>query len=261
VTAVEIEGTSAVVTGAASGLGEATARALAERGVAVVVVDLDADKGEAVAQAVGGSFVRTDVTSADQVAAAVDEAVRLGPLRTLVNCAGIATGIRTVGRDGEYASAHPLDVFQRIVTVNLVGTFNCIRLAATAMSRTEPDADGMRGAVVNTASVAAFDGQVGQAAYSASKGGIVGMTLPVARDLAAIGVRVNTIAPGLIDTPIYDSFPNPEQFKEGLRRDVLFPHRLGTPAEFAALVLHLVTNAYMNAEVIRLDAGARLQPR
>ena len=258
---MEIEGTSAVVTGGASGLGAATARQLAAAGAAVVVLDLDDQRGAQVAEQVGGRYVRADVTDEEQVAAAVDAATGLGPLRVLVNCAGIGMAMRTVGRDGSYASAHRLDVFTKVIAVNLVGTFNCLRLAASAMSRTEPDADGQRGAIVNTASIAAFDGQIGQAAYSASKGGIVGMTLPVARDLAVVGIRVNTIAPGLIDTPIYDAFPDPEQFKEQLRRDVLFPHRLGTADEFASLVLELVRNSYLNAEVVRIDGGARMQPR
>ena len=180
----------------------------------------------------------------------------------LVNCAGIGIAVRTIGRDGAYESAHPLDVFTRVVTVNLIGSFNCIRLAATAMSRTDPvGPDGERGAILNTASVAAFDGQVGQAAYSASKGGIVGMTLPIARDLAPIGVRVNTIAPGLIDTPIYGSGEGADAFKARLERDLLFPGRLGIPSEFASLALELIGNSYMNGETVRLDAGVRLRPK
>jgi NAD(P)-dependent dehydrogenase (short-subunit alcohol dehydrogenase family) len=258
---VEIEGTSAVVTGGASGLGAATARRLAAAGAAVVVLDIDDQLGPQVAEQVGGRYVRADVTDEEQVVAAIEEAVGLGPLRVLVCCAGIGMAMRTVGRDSSYASAHRLDVFTKVIAVNLVGTFNCLRLAASAMSRTEPDADGQRGAIVNTASIAAFDGQIGQAAYSASKGGIVGLTLPVARDLAVVGIRVNTIAPGLIDTPIYDSFGDPEAFKEQLRRDVLFPKRLGTAEEFASLVLELVRNSYLNAEVVRIDGGARLQPK
>ncbi len=249
------------MTGGASGLGAATAERLAAEGAAVVVLDLDEAKGRALADRIGGSYVHADVTSEDQVLAAVWAANALGPLRVLVNCAGIGMAMRTVGRDGSYESAHGLDVFTKVVAVNLIGTFNCLRLAASAMSRTEPDADGQRGAIVNTASIAAFDGQIGQAAYSASKGGIVGLTLPVARDLAVVGIRVNTIAPGLIDTPIYDAFPNPAEFKDQLRRDVLFPHRLGTAEEFASLVLELVRNRYMNAEVVRIDGGARLQPK
>jgi len=258
---MDITGAAALVTGGASGLGEATARLLAGRGARVVVLDLDEERGRRVAEEIGGLFVRADVREAAPVIAAVDAAENLGPLRVLVNCAGISIPLRTIGRDGDYASAHDLDTFQVVVGVNLIGTFNCTRLAATAMSRTEPDDDGQRGAILNTASVAAFDGQIGQAAYSASKGGIVGMTLPLARDLAVVGIRVNTIAPGLIDTPIYDKAPDPGAFKERLRRDVLFPPRLGRPEEFASLALELLTNPYMNAEVVRLDAGARLQPR
>ena len=258
---MEIAGCSAIVTGAASGLGEATARLLAARGAAVVVADLDDARGAKVADGIGGRFVHTDVTATEDVVAAVDAATALGPLRVLVNCAGIASPARTIGRDGTYESAHSLELFQRIVSVNLVGTFNCIRLAATAMSRVDPLEDGERGAIVNTASIAAFDGQVGQAAYSASKGGIVAATLPVARDLAVIGVRVNTVAPGLIDTPIYGSGPEAEKWKESLRRDVVFPKRLGVPEEYASIVLELLTNSYMNGDVVRLDAAARLQPK
>jgi NAD(P)-dependent dehydrogenase (short-subunit alcohol dehydrogenase family) len=258
---MDIDATSAVVTGGASGLGAGTARALADRGVRVVVVDLDDDRGPLVAKEIDGVYARADVTDPEAVAAAVECAVELAPLRTLVNCAGIAWVERTVGRDGTYESAHDLSHFTRIVTVNAIGTFNCIRLAATAMSRNEALSDGERGAIVNTASVAAFDGQVGQAAYSASKGAVVGMTLPIARDLSVIGVRVNTIAPGLIDTPIYAVAQDPQAFKDGLSRNVLFPERLGTPAEFASLALELVTNSYLNGEVIRLDAGTRLPPK
>jgi NAD(P)-dependent dehydrogenase (short-subunit alcohol dehydrogenase family) len=258
---VQIAGVAALVTGGASGLGAATVRALAGAGAHVVVVDLDDDKGAAVAAEVGGRYARADVTDEAQVTAAVDLATTLGPLRVCVSCAGIGVAARTVGRDAAYASAHPLELFRRVVDVNLVGTFNTMRLAASAMARTEPLADGQRGVVVNTASTAAYDGQIGQAAYSASKGGIVGLTLPVARDLAVVGVRVVTIAPGLVDTPIYDSFPDPAEFKEQLRRDVLFPRRLGTPAEFASLALEAVRNDYLNGEVIRIDGGARLQPK
>ena len=258
---MELNGISAIVTGGASGLGEATCRLLAERGASVVVADLQADKGEALAKDIGGLFCQVDVTATDQVSAAVDAAKELGPLKVLVNCAGIGWATRTIGRDGQYESAHDLDVFRKVIEINLVGTFNCIRLAATAMSQNEPDENGQRGAIVNTASVAAEDGQIGQAAYSASKGGIVGMTLPVARDLAAVGVRVNTILPGLIDTPIYGTGEASEQFKEKLAVAVLFPKRLGRPSEYATLALELLTNDYMNAESIRLDAGIRMQPK
>jgi NAD(P)-dependent dehydrogenase (short-subunit alcohol dehydrogenase family) len=258
---VDINGTSAVVTGGASGLGEATARMLVARGARVVIADLQDDKGEKVARDIGGLFVHTDVTDTSQVTEAVEAATQLGPLRSLVNCAGIGLAIRTIGRDGTYESAHDLALFQKVININLVGTFNCIRIAATAMSLTDPLEDNERGAIVNSASLAAFDGQIGQAAYSSSKGGIVGMTLPVARDLAVVGVRVNTIAPGLIDTPIYGLLGNEEEFKNKLKKDVVFPDRLGRPAEYASLALELITNSYMNGETIRLDAAARLQPK
>lgn len=259
---LDLAGTSSVVTGGASGLGEATVRALAARGAQVVVVDLQDEKGKAVAGSVGGAYVRADVGDPQQVMDAVSAAEELGPLRTLVAAAGIGWASRTVGRDGEFSSAHDLDAFTKVITVNLVGTFNCIRLAATAMGRTQPvDDDGSRGAIVTLASIAAFDGQIGQAAYSASKGGIVGLTVPVARDLAAIGVRLNCVAPGLFDTPIYGEGEAAEQFKDKLKRDVLFPNRLGRADELASAVLELLTNSYANGEVVRIDGGARLQPK
>lgn len=258
---MELNATSGIVTGGASGLGEATSRLLAERGVRVVVADLQEDRGTALAKEIGGLFVQTDVTSTEQVIAAVDAALEMGPLKSLVNCAGIGWAGRTIGKDGDYASAHDLDLYRRVIEINLIGTFNCIRLAATKMSLNEPDADGGRGAIVNTASLAAEDGQIGQAAYSSSKGGVVGMTLPVARDLAVVGIRLNTILPGLIDTPIYGTGEGSDAFKSKLSQDVLFPHRLGYATEFASLTLELLTNSYMNAESIRLDAGARLQPK
>jgi NAD(P)-dependent dehydrogenase (short-subunit alcohol dehydrogenase family) len=258
---MDLNGISAIVTGGGSGLGEATVRQLAARGARVVVLDMQDDKGQAVAKDVNGVFVHANVADVDQVIEAVEAAKDLGPLRALVTAAGIGWATRTVGRDGQYSSAHDLDVFKKVIEVNLVGTFNCIRLAATAMSQTEPLADNERGAIVTVASVAAFDGQIGQASYSASKGGVVGMTLPVARDLAAIGVRVNCIAPGLIDTPIYGSGEGSEAFKEKLKRDVLFPDRLGTSDEFASMALELLSNSYMNAETIRVDGGVRMQPK
>jgi len=260
---MEINGISAIVTGGASGLGEATSRHLASLGAKVVVADLDrqADKGGALAQELGGTFVACDVTDTDQVIASVEAAKGLGPLKALVNCAGIGWATRTIGKDGEYSSAHDLEIFRKVVEINLIGTFNCIRIAATAMSQNEPDQYGERGAIVNTASVAAEDGQIGQASYSASKGGVVGMTLPIARDLAAVGVRVNTILPGLIDTPIYGEGEASEQFKERLGAGVLFPKRLGQAGEFASLAVELLRNSYMNAESIRIDAGIRMQPK
>ena len=259
---LDLTGTSSIVTGGASGLGEASVRALAARGASVVVVDLQDERGEAVAARVGGGYVRADVTDADQVVSAVAAAEEHGPLRTLVCAAGIGWASRTVGRDGAFESAHDLGAFTKVVSVNLIGTFNCIRLAATAMGRTEPvDADGTKGAIVTLASIAAFDGQIGQAAYSASKGGIVGMTLPIARDLAAVGVRLNCVAPGLFDTPIYGEGEAAEAFKDKLKRDVLFPKRLGAADELASMVVELLVNPYANGEVVRVDGGARLMPK
>jgi len=258
---MEINGTSAIVTGGASGLGEAASRLLTQRGARVVVLDMQDDKGEALAKELGGVFVHADVTNTDEVIVAVEAAKELGPLRSLINCAGIGAASRTIGKDGTYESAFNLDYFTKVIAINLIGTFNCIRLAATAMSLTEPLVDNERGAIVNTASLAAFDGQIGQAAYSASKGGVVGMTLPIARDLSVVGIRVNTIAPGLIDTPIYGAGEGSEAFKAKLKKDVVFPDRLGYPEEFASLAVELVTNSYMNGETIRIDGAARLQPK
>ena len=259
---LDLTATSSIVTGGASGLGEASARQLAGRGAKVVILDLQDDKGKAVAESIGGEYVRADVSDPEQVIAAVEAAEKLGPLRTLVAAAGVGWATRTVGKDGEFSSAHDLELYTKVLKINLIGTFNCVRLAATAMGRSEPvDAEGSRGAIVTLASVAAFDGQIGQAAYSSSKGGIVGMTLPVARDLAAIGVRVNCVAPGLIDTPIYGDGEGSEAFKDKLKRDVLFPKRLGTSDELASMVLELLTNSYMNAEVVRVDGGVRMQPK
>ncbi len=253
---MDIDGVSAIVTGGASGLGEATSRRLAAKGARVVVLDMQNEKGEPLASELGGVFVHADVTNTEEVQAAVDAAGELGPLRVLVNCAGIGWAQRTVDRSGAPAD---LGAFEKVVSVNLIGSFNCIRLAASAMSQTEPGEYGERGAIVNTASVAAFDGQIGQASYSASKGGVVGMTLPIARDLAAVGVRVNTIAPGLIDTPLLGLLPDEQ--KEVLAQSVLFPKRLGTPDDFASLALELVTNGYLNGETFRLDGGIRMPPK
>jgi NAD(P)-dependent dehydrogenase (short-subunit alcohol dehydrogenase family) len=249
---------SALITGGASGLGEATARLLRDRDYGVVIVDRNAARGSALAKEIDAVFVEADVTDENDVRQAVDAAVALGPLRAVVNCAGVPSATRTVGRGGGYESAHPLDAFRRVVDINLTGTFNVCRLAASAMSGNEPDEDGCRGAIVNTASVAAFDGQVGQAAYSASKGGIVSLTLVLARDLSSVGVRVNTIAPGLIDTPIYDLMPDPSEFKKHLAKDVVFPQRLGQAGEFASLAAELLTNGYINGEVVRIDGAVRL---
>jgi NAD(P)-dependent dehydrogenase (short-subunit alcohol dehydrogenase family) len=258
---VEIKNTSAVVTGGASGLGEATARLLATRGVGVVVADLNDERGEEIAKEIGGTYVHCDVTNTDEVIAAIEAAKQMAPLWSTVNCAGVGWATRTIGKDGEYASAHDLDIYRKVIEINLIGTFNVCRLAATAMSHNTPDVDGMRGAIVNTASVAAEDGQVGQVAYSSSKGGIVGLTLPLARDIAPIGVRVNCILPGLIDTPIYGTGEASEEFKARLGAGVLFPKRLGYATEYASLALELLTNSYMNAESIRIDAGIRMQPK
>jgi len=258
---MELNGTSAIVTGGASGLGEATSRLLANRGVHVVVADLNADLGEALAKEIGGTFVHTDVTNSDQVISAIAAATAAAPLFSVVNCAGIGWATRTIGKDGEYSSAHDLDIYRKVIEVNLVGTFNVCRLTATAMSHNTPDEDGSRGAIVNTASVAAEDGQIGQAAYSSSKGGVVGLTLPLARDLSAIGVRANCILPGLIDTPIYGQGEASEEFKSRLGAGVLFPKRLGRSEEFGNLAVELLTNSYINAESIRIDAGIRMQPK
>ncbi len=258
---MELHNTSALVTGGASGLGEATVRALSARGARVVVVDLNDERGRAIADEVGGAYAHCDVTDTPQVIAAVEAAAAMAPLWSVVNCAGIGWATRTIGKDGEYASAHDLDLYRKVIEINLIGTFNVCRLAATKMSHHEPDVDGLRGAIVNTASVAAEDGQIGQVAYSSSKGGIVGLTLPLARDLAAIGVRANCILPGLIDTPIYGTGPQSDEFKARLGAGVLFPKRLGYASEFASLVVELLTNSYMNAESVRIDAGIRMAPK
>jgi len=257
---MELNGTGAIVSGGASGLGEGTARELAAAGCRVVVADLNEERGKAVADAIGGLFVGTDVSDEESVQAAVDAAESAGPpLRVVVNCAGIGFAARTVGRDG---SPHDLAAYRDVIDINLIGTFNLMRIGAAAIARTEPaDADGQRGVVINTASVAGIEGQTGQVAYSASKGGIIGMTVPAARDLAAIGVRVNTICPGIIDTPIYGSGSASDEWKARLAAPVVFPKRMGTAAEFAQLVRALVENDYMNAEVIRFDGGIRFQPK
>jgi len=257
---MDLTGTAAIISGGASGLGEASARALAAAGSTVVIADLNADRGEAVAAEIGGKFVQTDVADEASVTTAVDVAAALSsPLRVIVNCAGIGWAERTVNRDG---SPHSFATFRKVIDINLIGTFNLMRIGAAAVARTEPvDADNQRGVVINTASIAGIEGQTGQLAYSASKGGIIGMTVPAARDLAAIGMRVNTICPGIIDTPIYGTGPGSEEFKARLAAPIVFPKRMGTAAEFAQLVRSLIENDYMNAEVIRFDGGIRFQPK
>jgi NAD(P)-dependent dehydrogenase (short-subunit alcohol dehydrogenase family) len=255
---MRIEGSPALVAGGGSGLGEATARELARRGARVSILDLGRSRGAAVAKEIGAGarFFEADVTSEEQVGAAVAGACEAGPLRVLVNCAGIGSAARTVDRDG---TPFDLSQFRRTIEVNLVGTFNCIRLAASRMIAAPPDAEGERGVIVNTASIAAFEGQIGQAAYSASKGGIVGMTLPIARDLSRHGIRVCTIAPGLFDTPLLRGLP--EEARAALGASIPFPPRLGRPPEYAQLACHIVENPMLNGEVLRLDGALRMQPR
>jgi NAD(P)-dependent dehydrogenase (short-subunit alcohol dehydrogenase family) len=245
-----------LITGGASGLGEATARMAVENGGKVLIADLQADKGEKLAQELGGRFVKCDVTSEADGKAAVEGAVKsFGGLHVLVNCAGIGTAERTIGKEGPHNLAH----FTRVVTINLIGSFNMIRLAADAMAKAGPNAAGERGVIINTASVAAFDGQIGQAAYSASKGGIVGMTLPVARDLSRNGIRVCTIAPGIFETPMLLGMPKDVQ--DALGKMVPFPPRLGRPAEYAQLARAIVENEMLNGETIRLDGAIRMAPK
>ncbi|GGX61896.1 3-hydroxyacyl-CoA dehydrogenase [Tateyamaria omphalii] len=251
---MKLDTTMAVVTGGASGLGEATARHFAAQGAKVTLLDRDADRGTDVASEIGGHFAETDVTDEASVAAAIDLArSRMGGLNAAVNCAGIAVGIKTVGRDGP----HPLPAFQKTIDINLVGSFNVARLAAAAMADNEPESDGARGVIINTASIAAFDGQKGQAAYAASKGGVVGMTLPMARDLASSGVRVMTIAPGIFKTPMLAGLP--EDVQAALAADVPNPPRLGDPNEYARLAAFIVEMGYLNGEVIRLDGALRMR--
>ncbi|QXL84594.1 3-hydroxyacyl-CoA dehydrogenase [Comamonas sp. NLF-1-9] len=252
---MDIKGKVFIVTGGASGLGEGTARMLAARGATVVIADMQTDKGEAVAREIKGHFVRCDVSSEADGQAVVAKATALGKLMGLVNCAGIAPAERTVGKNG----AHQLATFTKTITVNLVGSFNMIRLAAEAMARNEAELTGERGAIISTASVAAYDGQIGQAAYSASKGGVVGMTLPIARDLARSGIRNMTIAPGIFGTPML--FGMPKEVQDALAAGVPFPSRLGTPEDYAKLVCHIFENDMLNGEVIRLDGAIRLAPK
>ena len=253
---MEIAGSGALVVGGASGLGEATARRLQSQGAHLTIADVNAEKGEALAGEIGARFVACDVRDEDQVRAAVEAAAEAdGGLRISVCCAGTGWAQRTTGSKGP----HGLEPFQTIIAINLIGTFNVLRLAATAMRENEPDAGDERGVCVQTASVAAFDGQIGQIAYSASKGGIVGMTLAIARDLAELGIRVCTIAPGLFDTPLLAGLPEPARVSLG--KQVPFPPRLGRPAEYGALAAHIVENAMLNGETIRLDGAIRMQPR
>jgi NAD(P)-dependent dehydrogenase (short-subunit alcohol dehydrogenase family) len=255
---MELAGNAFIVTGGASGLGAGTVRTLAAGGANVVIADLQADKGEALAKEFGAKarFVKCDVTSEADGKAAVEAALRaFGGLQGLVNCAGIAIGEKTIGKEGPHALAS----FTRVITINLIGTFNMIRLAADAMAKGKPNADGERGVIVNTASVAAYDGQIGQAAYSASKGGVVGMTLPIARDLARSGIRVCTIAPGIFLTPMLEGLP--KEVQDSLGQQVPFPSRLGKPPEYAALARHIIENPMLNAETIRIDGAIRMAPK
>ncbi|HZF81153.1 MAG TPA: 3-hydroxyacyl-CoA dehydrogenase [Rubrivivax sp.] len=253
---MDIAGKVFIVTGGASGLGEGTARMLADNGAHVVVADLQAERGQVLADDIGGTFVRCDVSQEADGQAVVTAALAAGKLMGLVNCAGIEPAVKTVGKDG----AHPLAVYTKTIMVNLVGSFNMIRLAAEAMAKNEPEpGTGERGVMVSTASVAAYDGQIGQAAYAASKGGIVGMTLPIARDLARNGIRNMTIAPGIFGTPML--FGMPQEVQDALAASVPFPSRLGTPTDYAKLVKHIVENDMLNGEVIRLDGAIRLAPK
>ncbi len=253
---MEVEGKSALVAGGASGLGEATARALAEAGAVVTIADLNAEKGEALAAELSAAFVAADVTDEDAVSAAVERAAGAeGGLRISVCCAGIGWAERVAHKGGP----HNLELFSNVVKVNLIGTFNVLRLAAASMSENEPDDEGERGVCVNTASIAAYDGQIGQIAYAASKGGIVGMTLPAARDMASRGIRVMTIAPGLFDTPLLAALP--EEARAALGAGIPHPSRLGRPAEYAELVGQIVANPMLNGETIRLDGALRMPPK
>jgi NAD(P)-dependent dehydrogenase (short-subunit alcohol dehydrogenase family) len=253
---MQLKDQAAIVTGGASGLGAATARRLAAQGARVAVCDLNSKLAESVAAEIKGVAVACDVADAASAEAAIAAAAKAhGPARVLVNCAGIGVAKRVVGRDGP----HPLADFDRVIRINLIGSFNMLRLAAAEMTKLEPLAGGERGVVINTASVAAYDGQIGQAAYSASKGGIVGMTLPIARELAQFGVRVLTIAPGLFLTPLLGSLP--QEAQDSLAAAIPFPHRLGQPEEFASLAMHMIDNPYLNGEVVRLDASLRMAPK
>jgi NAD(P)-dependent dehydrogenase (short-subunit alcohol dehydrogenase family) len=253
---MKLNGSVALVTGGASGLGAATARRLAAGGARVLIVDRDETRGQALAGELGAAFARADVTDPAQVEAAVAAAGQLGTLRIAVSCAGVGFASRTLDRTGK---PHDLDVFKTVIGVNLIGTFNVLRLAAAAIAKAEPLEHGERGVIVNTASVAAFDGQIGQIAYAASKAGVAGMTLPAARDLAPAGIRVVTIAPGIFDTPMLGSLP--EDRRAALAADVVFPKRLGDPAEYGGLVAAIIETGYLNGETIRLDGSLRMPPK
>ncbi len=255
---MKLEGAVAVVTGGASGLGEATVRRIVRSGAFAAIVDRDASRGKALADELGSqaTFCEADVTDEESVTAALEQAATLGPLRIAVNCAGVGWAQRVVDKAG---NAHNLEAFRRVIEINLIGTFNVLRLAAAAMASTEPDDGGERGVIVNTASIAAFDGQIGQIAYAASKGGVHSMTLPAARDLASSGIRVVTIAPGTFDTPMIALLP--QQARDALVSHIPFPKRLGRPSEFADLVAHIVENPYINGETIRLDGAIRMPPK
>lgn len=252
---MEIHDKVFIVTGGASGLGEGTARMLAAHGAKVVIADMQTDKGQAVANELGAVFVKCDVSNEADAQAVVQQATSLGKLMGLVNCAGIAPAEKTVGKNG----AHSLSLFQKVIQVNLIGSFNMIRLASEAMCKNAPEPTGERGVIISTASVAAYDGQIGQAAYAASKGGIVGMTLPIARDLARNGIRNMTIAPGIFGTPML--FGMPQEVQDALAAGVPFPSRLGTPQDYAKLAKHIIENDMLNGEVIRLDGAIRLAPK
>jgi NAD(P)-dependent dehydrogenase (short-subunit alcohol dehydrogenase family) len=252
---MDIAGKVFIVTGGASGLGEGTARMLVREGAQVVIADVQVDKGQALAKELGAVFVKCDVTQEADAKAVVAAATAAGKLFGLINCAGIGPAAKTVGKDG----AHDLGLFAKVIGINLIGSFNMIRLAAEAMAKNTPEPTGERGVMISTASVAAYDGQIGQAAYAASKGGIVGMTLPVARDLARNGIRNMTIAPGIFGTPML--FGMPQEVQDALAASVPFPSRLGTPADYAKLALHIITNEMLNGEVIRLDGAIRMGPK
>jgi NAD(P)-dependent dehydrogenase (short-subunit alcohol dehydrogenase family) len=253
---MKLSGSVALVTGGASGLGAATVRKLVEGGARAVIVDRDETRGQQLASELGQTFAKADVTDAAQIEAAIAQATSLGPLRVVVSCAGVGWAARTLDKTGK---PHDLELFKTVIGVNLVGTFNVLRLGASAIAKTEPLAHGERGVIVNTASVAAFDGQIGQIAYAASKAGVAGMTLPAARDLAPAGIRVITIAPGIFDTPMLGALP--EDKRAALAADVVFPKRLGSPDEYGALVAAIVENGYLNGETIRLDGSLRMPPK